>query len=103
MRSYLSCRVLCPGKRAQYLREDLSQLTTKNLSRSGTRYSVDEANFSWLLIVSEAVGDEGAEGFIQSRRWRIAITKNYEGAGNLTGCGIGTSHHSAITYRRVLQ
>ena len=85
------------------LREDFSQLTTKNLSRSGTRYSVDEANFSWLLIVSEAVGDEGAKGFIQSRRWWITITKNYEGAGNLTGCGIGTSHDAAIAYRRVLE
>jgi len=85
------------------LREDFSQLTTKNLSRSGTRYSVDEANFSWLLIVSEAVGDEGAKGFVQSRRWRIAIPKNYEGAGNLPGSGVGTSHHSAVTYRRVLQ
>ena len=85
------------------LREDFSQLTTENLSRSGTRYSVNEANFSWLLIVSEAVGDEGAKGFVQGRRWRIAIPKNYEGAGNLTGCGVGTSHHSAVTYRRVLQ
>jgi hypothetical protein len=42
----------------QLSRKDFAQLAAQNFARWGPRHNVYEANFAWLLVMGEAVGDE---------------------------------------------
>src|SRR5213593_5296794 len=71
--------------------------------RRGFRNRIDETDSSWLLEMSEAVGNVGAEFVFHFLAGSEAAAQGNEGHRNFSGRGIGTSDDPAVAYRRVLE
>src|SRR5438128_319849 len=85
------------------LRQALAKLTPQDFSGRGFRNRIDETDSSWLLEMSEAVGNVGAEFVFHFLAGSEAAAQGNEGHRNFSGRGIGTSDDPAVAYRRVLE
>src|SRR5215469_537352 len=78
--------------------DDSAQLTAENFTRGGFGDGVEKADFTGLLVMGEAIGDETAELFTEFAAGYKAIAKRNECHGDFSGVCMRTADDAALLH-----
>src|SRR5579862_7037380 len=92
-----------PGSDRSTLAQYLSKFAAEDLAGGGFWDGVDEVDFARLLVVGEAVGDEGAEFLFHFLAVDESVAEGDEGDWDLACLGTGTANHAAFFHRGMFE